>query len=54
MYNAQEKERSVRRGDPVSLHPLTADQTVAAIFKIKPEDVKMIVAATPRKKQRSA
>jgi hypothetical protein len=42
---------SGRRGDPVSLHPLTMDQAVDAIFAIKPADVKRIVASRPGKKK---
>ena len=41
---------SGRRGDPVSLHPLTMDQAVDAIFAIKPADVKRIVASRPGRK----
>jgi hypothetical protein len=43
------KKRSGRRGDPVSLHPLTMDQAVDAIFAIKPEDVKKVLASKPGK-----
>lgn len=38
---------SGRRGNPVSIHPLTMDRAVEAIFKIKPEDARKIVASSP-------
>jgi hypothetical protein len=41
-----------RKGVPVSLAPLTGDDALAAALRIKPEDVKKIQAATPRKKSR--
>ena len=44
-------KRSGRRGDPVSAHPLTADQLVRGIFAIAPKDVKRIVASRPGKKK---
>jgi hypothetical protein len=46
------KSRSGRRGDPVSLYPLTPEQAIKGIFQIKPEDVKRIVAKRPGKKKR--
>lgn len=36
-----------RRGDPVSVAPLTMDEAMDALFKIKPTDVKRIVASKP-------
>lgn len=39
--------RSGRRGDPVSLHPLTPEQAISGMFKISKEDVKRIVANRP-------
>ena len=50
MPNKPVKPRSGRRGDPVSLAPLTMDQAVDAIFKIKPADVKRVLASKPGKK----
>ena len=38
-----------RKGDPVSIAPLTMDQFVDEIFEIKPADVKRIVASKPGK-----
>jgi hypothetical protein len=52
MAKKMDKSRSGRRGDPISLHPLTVDQAVTAIFKIKPEDVKRIVASRPGKRKK--
>jgi hypothetical protein len=46
-----DKPRSGRRGDPVSLHPLTPEQAISGMFKIKPADVKRIVASKPGKKR---
>lgn len=43
------KKHPGRRGDPVSLHPLTMDQAVDAIFAIKPDDVRKILAKRPGK-----
>ena len=43
-------KRAGRRGNPVSAHPLTPDQLVRGIFKIKPADVAKIVASKPGKK----
>lgn len=43
------RKHSGRRGDPVSLHPLTMDQAVDAIFAIKPADVRKILAKRPGK-----
>jgi hypothetical protein len=40
-----------RKGDPVSIAPLSVDEFVDGMFKIKPEDVKRIVASKPGKKQ---
>jgi len=40
-----------RKGDPVSLHPLTGDQALAAALKISKEDVKKIQAATRKKRK---
>ena len=45
------KKHPGRRGDPVSAHPLTADQLVSAIFKINPDDMKRIIASKPGKKK---
>jgi hypothetical protein len=42
---------SGRRGDPVSLSPLSMDEAVDAIFQIKPADVKKILASRPGKKK---
>jgi hypothetical protein len=41
-----------RRGNPVSASPLSMDQLVDGIFKIKPADVKRIVASRPGKKRK--
>jgi hypothetical protein len=40
-----------RRDDPVSLHPLTMDRAVDAIYAIKPADVQKILASEPGKKK---
>jgi hypothetical protein len=40
-----------RKGNPLSLAPLTGDQALAAMLRIKTADVKKIQAATPRKKK---
>ena len=40
-----------RRGDPVSLAPLSMDEAVDAIFQIKPDDVKKVIASKPGKKK---
>jgi len=45
-------KRSGRRGDPVSLYPLTAEQAIKAVFAIKPADVKRILASRPGKGKR--
>jgi hypothetical protein len=36
-----------RGGNNVSLAPLTPDQAISGMFKIKPADVKRIVASKP-------
>jgi hypothetical protein len=41
-----------RKGDPVSIAPLTVDEFVDGMFKIKPEDVKRIVASKPGGRKR--
>jgi len=41
-----------RKGDPVSLYPLTPDQALRAVLQIKPADVKRIIASKPGKKKR--
>jgi hypothetical protein len=41
-----------RRGDPVSLHPLTPEQAISGMFKIKPEDVKRIVGKRPIRRRK--
>jgi hypothetical protein len=38
-----------RKGDPITIAPLTVDEFVDGMFKIKPEDVKRIVASKPGK-----
>jgi hypothetical protein len=43
---------SGRRGNPISLAPLSPDQALAAVLRISPRDVKKIQAATPRKKRK--
>ncbi|HWE97926.1 MAG TPA: hypothetical protein VG269_28510 [Tepidisphaeraceae bacterium] len=48
------KPRSGRRGDPISLAPLTMDQAVDAIFAIKPKDVKEILNSRPGGKGKEA
>lgn len=50
--NAPKKKRSGRRGDPVSLAPLTMDQAVDAIFAIKPDDVRKVLASKPGNRKR--
>jgi hypothetical protein len=52
MGNKSPKPRSGRRGDPVSLYPLTPEQAIKGIFQISPADVKRIVAKRPGKKQK--
>jgi hypothetical protein len=42
-----------RRGDPVSLAPLTMDQAVDAMFKINPKDVKRVLASKPGGKRKA-
>jgi len=44
------KKTAGRRGDPVSLHPLTPEQAISGMFKIKAADVKRIVASKPERK----
>jgi hypothetical protein len=41
-----------RRGDPVSLAPLTPDQAMAGLLKVKLADVKKLEAAEPRGKKK--
>lgn len=46
---------SGRRGDPISLHPLTPEQAIKGMFQINKEDVRRIVASRPgRKKKKSS
>jgi hypothetical protein len=45
------KKHPGRRGDPVSLYPLSADKAVRLMFQIKPKDVKEILASKPGKKK---
>jgi hypothetical protein len=47
---SKQKTRSGRRGDPIGLASLTAEQAVDAIFQIKPADVKRILAKRPEKR----
>lgn len=49
---SKQPKPSGRRGDPVSLHPLTPEQAIGGMFKIKPADVKRIVASKPGKKKK--
>jgi hypothetical protein len=39
-----------RRGDPISLAPLTPEQAIRGVFQIKPADVRRIVASKPGRK----
>lgn len=43
-----------RKGNPVSLHPLTMDEAVDAMFKINPADVKRVLASKPTKKSKKS
>jgi hypothetical protein len=52
MATKPKKSCSGRRGDPVSLAPLTLEQAVDAIFQIKPADVKRILAKRPGRKKK--
>lgn len=45
------KKHAGRRGLRVTLHLLTADQALAALLAIKPEDVKRIVGKPKDKKR---
>ncbi len=47
------KPHSGRRGDPVSLYPLSPDEAMKAVLAISPADVKRILAKRPRKKGKS-
>ena len=38
------RNRSGRRGDPVSLYPLTPDQAMSALLRVKLSDVKNLEA----------
>ena len=40
-----------RKGNPISLAPLTGDQALAAALKISKEDVKKIQAATRKRRK---
>ena len=40
------------RMKPISLHPLTPEQAITGMFKIKPEDVRRIVSNRPGKKKK--
>ncbi|MGB7158011.1 MAG: hypothetical protein WBD40_08080 [Tepidisphaeraceae bacterium] len=40
-----------RRGDPVSLYPLSPDDAIRAVLQIAPADVKRIIASKPGKKK---
>jgi hypothetical protein len=40
-----------RKGYPISAAPLSMNQLVDGLFKIKPEDVKRIVASKPGKRK---
>jgi hypothetical protein len=42
-----------RRGDPVSLYPLSPDDALRAVLQIKPTDVKRILASKPGKKAKA-
>lgn len=47
------KTHSGRRGDPVSLYPLSGDDALRAVLQIKPADVKRILAKKPEKKAKA-
>jgi hypothetical protein len=47
MPKPAKKKHPGRRGDPVSLHPLSADQAISLMFQIKPDDVRKILAKRP-------
>jgi hypothetical protein len=47
-------KRSGRRGDPVSLYPLTPDQALAGLLRVKPADVKKLEAEEASAKKRKA
>ncbi|MGD0389585.1 MAG: hypothetical protein ABSC42_11575 [Tepidisphaeraceae bacterium] len=41
-----------RKGNPISAVPLTMNQLVDGVFKIKPDDVRRIIASKPGGKKR--
>jgi hypothetical protein len=47
------EKHSGRRGDPVSLHPLTPDQAMAALVRVRLSDVKKLEAAEARTKRKA-
>jgi len=49
---AQKPYKSGRKGDPVSLHPLTPEQAIRGMFQISQKDVARIVAKRPGKKKK--
>ncbi len=49
----KKKPHPGRRGDPVSLYPLTPDDALRAVLAIKPADVKRIIASKPGKKKKT-
>jgi hypothetical protein len=49
---SNKKPPSGRRGDPVSLHPLSPEQAIRGMFQISPKDVARIVAKRPGKKKK--
>ena len=52
MASKSHKPHSGRRGDPVSIYPLTPEQAIRGMFKIKPDDVRRIVASRPWRKKK--
>jgi hypothetical protein len=48
----KKKPHPGRKGEPVSLHPLTPEQAIKGMFKISPADVKKIIASKPGRKKK--
>ena len=51
MNQVPKKPHPGRRGDPISLYPISGDDALRAVLAIKPADVKRIIASKPGAKK---
>jgi len=49
---AAKKPHPGRKGNMISLYPLTPEQAVRGMFQIRPADVRKVLASKPQRKRK--